>query len=548
MRHPCRSATIACAIFLAACSSESNVEIDEALDAISQENLKATTSYLADDARKGRLIGSPGHEAAAKYVAEQFEEIGLQPGGDDGWFQQVPIVAAAIDVEHSGVILHTNSGDVELEWIKDTVVFPDVLREESRVRAEVVFVGYGIHAPELGYSDYEGIDVEGKIVATFRGGPDTFPQPELAIYSSTYLKVAELVRRGAVGQIMLWDRREKKASAWDKYYDGYPKRPSLSWENKSGEASRYFPERLGLADLSPATAKKLFEESPITFADALDAAEESRPMSTALGVEVTLYQRTRHERFSSPNVVGILRGSDPQLSNEHVVFSAHLDHIGTKDSDDEDVVYNGFVDNALGVAIMLESARALAKLTVAPRRSIVFIAVTGEESGLLGSDYFVNNPTSPNSSIVANINVDMPQLLFPMNTITTYGAERSSLEGPAAAEVALEGFEARPDPYDDESEINRGDQYSFLLQGIPFIWLAEGVGSPDPSIDGMAVFTAFLADHYHQVSDDLSQLIDWDTARRFARASARITRRIAMEDEAPVWKEGDFIGEKFGQN
>lgn len=546
MRHPCRSVTIACAIFLAACSSESNVEIDEALDAINQENLKATTSYLADDARKGRLIGSPGHEAAAKYVADQFEEIGLQPGGDDGWFQHVPIVAAAIDVEHSGVILHKNSGDVELAWIKDVVVFPDAIRGESQVRAEVVFVGFGIHAPELGYSDYEGIDVEGKIVATFWGGPETFPQPELAIYSSADIKAAELVNRGAVGQISLWDRRETQEHNWDDYYDGYPKKPLLSWENESGDASHYFPERLGLVDLSRATAKNLFENSPIAFEDALDAAEESRPMSTALGIEVTLYQKVQHERFTSPNVVGILPGSDSQLSNEYVVFSAHLDHIGTRESDEEDVVYNGFIDNAVGVAIMLESARALAKLTVAPRRSIVFIAVTGEESGLLGSDYFVNNPTSPNSSIVANINVDMPQLLFPMNTITTYGAERSSLEGPAAAEVALEGFEARPDPYDDESEISRSDQYSFASHGIPFIWLAEGVGSPDPGIDGMAVFTAFLEDHYHQVSDDLSQLIDWDTVRRFARASARITHRIAMEDEAPVWKEGDFIGEKFG--
>lgn len=140
----------------------------------------------------------------------------------------------------------------------------------------------------------------------------------------------------------------------------------------------------------------------------------------------------------------------------------------------------------------------------------------------------------------------MPQLLFPMNTITTYGAERSSLAGPAAAEVALEGFEARPDPYDDESENNSSDQYSFLLQGIPFIWMAEGDGSPDPYIEGMAAFMAFLEDHYHQVSDDTSQPIDWDTARRFARAAGRITRRIAMEDEAPAWKEGDFIGEKFG--
>jgi len=543
-----RIATTACAIALAACSSEPNVEIDEALDAINQENLKATTSYLADDARNGRRAGSPGHEDAARYVAERFEEIGLQPGGDDGWFQQVPIVTAAIDAENSGAILHTTSGDVELEWIKDAVVFPDAIRGETHVRAEVVFVGFGIHAPELGYSDYEGIDVEGKIVATFWGGPDTFPQPELAIYSSAYIKAAELISRGAVGQILLWDRREEEDENWNEYYDGYPKKPRLSWVNESGDASRYFPELLGLADLSRASAENLFEKSPITFEDALDAAEEFRPMSTALGIEVTLYQKTQHERYSSPNVVGILPGSDPQLKNEFVVFSAHLDHVGTKESDSGDTVYNGFYDNAVGIAMMLESARALSKLTTAPRRSIVFLATTGEESGLLGSDYFVNNPAVPDASIVANVNVDLPMLLFPMNTITTWGAERTTFNAPAAAEVALEGFEARPFPYPDKlGDIERSDHYSFLKQGVPFVWMMEGVGSSDATVDGLARINAFYDDHYHQVSDDLSRPVHWDSARRFARPCARVTRRIAMDDDAPTWNEGDFIGDKFGQ-
>ncbi len=548
MQFQNRLSTIACTAVFAACSGESEIGINEALDAITAENLQITTSYLADDARNGRRIGSPGHEDAADYVAGQFEEIGLQPGGDDGWFQQVPVVSTVIDAENSGAILHTDAGDVELEWLEDVVVFPDAIREESQVRAEVVFVGFGIHAPELGYSDYEGIDVEGKIVATFWGGPESFPALELAYYSSADIKAAELVGRGAVGQILLWDRQEQENSNWDEHYDGYPKNPRLAWKSESGQAYRYFPERLGLADLSRASAEQLFGDSPITFEDALDAAEESRPISTPLGIEVTLYQTAQHERFSSPNVVGLLRGSDPQLKNEYVVFTAHLDHLGTKESDKEDTVYNGFYDNSIGVAIMLESARALSKLTMTPRRSIVFVAVTGEETGLLGSDYFVNNASIPSTAMIANVNVDMPQLMFPMNTITTFGAERTSFEEPAAVEVALEGFEARPDPYPDaDGEIGRSDHYSFAVQGIPFVWMAEGVGSPDLGIDGMALFTAFLEDHYHQVSDDLSRPIDWDTARRFARACARVTRRLAMVDDAPVWNEGDFVGEKFGR-
>jgi hypothetical protein len=547
MRPLYRITVIACAAVLAACSSEPEVEIDEALDAITQENLKAMTSYLADDARNGRRAGSPGYDDAARYVAERFEEIGLQPGGDDGWFQQVPIVTATIDAENSGAVLHTSSGDVELEWIKDAVVFPDPVREDSQVRAEVVFVGFGIHAPELGYSDYDGIDVEGKIVATFWGGPDTFPQPEQAIYSSAYIKATELVRRGAVGQIMLWDRQEEEDENWDEHYDGYPKEPQWSWATESGDVSRYFPERLGLADFSRASAERLFEDSPMSFEEALDAAEESRPMSTALGVEVTLFHKTRHEHFSSPNVVAILPGSDPQLKNEFVVVSAHLDHIGTKESDEGDTVYNGFYDNAVGIAVMLESARALSKLTVAPRRSIAFIAVTAEESGLLGSDYFVNNLPLPGTSIIATVNVDLPMFLFPMNTMTTWGAERTTFEAAAAAEVSLEGFEARPYPYPgEEGDINRSDSYTFARQGIPFIWMMEGVGSFDAAVDGLAEINAFYDDHYHQVSDDSSRPVHWDSAVRFTRACARVARSIAMDDNAPAWNEGDFIGDKFG--
>jgi hypothetical protein len=538
-----------CTSVLVACSSEVNVELDNTLGAITEGNLRATTSYLADDARNGRRAGSPGHEDAANYVAEQFDDIGLQPGGDGGWFQQVPLVNATIDGRNSGVVLHTGSGDVELAWIKDAVVFPDAVREDGRIQAEVVFVGFGIHAPEFAYSDYDDVDIEGKIVALFGGGPESFPEEELAFYSSARNKAAESARRGAVGTILMWNRQEEEDRDWDKYYDGYPSRPRLSWANGAGEASNYYPELLAAASISAASARKLFEDAPITFESALDAAEESRPLSTALGIEVTLYQETRHERFNSPNVIGILPGSDPELTNKHVVFSAHLDHAGTKDSDEGDVVYNGFFDNAVGVAIMLESARALAKLAVAPRRSIVFIAVTGEEAGLLGSDYFVNNPASPDTSIVANVNVDLPMLIFPMNTITTWGAERTSFEEAAAAEVALEGFEARPYPYPDEEvgEIKRSDQYSFVKKGIPFIWMMEGVGSSDPTVDGLAIINAFYDDHYHQVSDDLSQPIHWDSARRYARASARITRRLAMEDDAPTWNEGDFYGEKFAR-
>jgi hypothetical protein len=535
------------AIVVAACSSEPQVDLNDALATISQENFDATTHFLADDKLKGRATASPEYVIAANYVADRFAEMGLQPGGDDGWFQQVPFITAAIDAENSGVILHTASGDEELEWIKDAVVFPDAVRDELEVRAEVVFVGFGIHAPELGYSDYDGIDVEGKIVATFWGGPESFPEAELAYYTSGETKAAELARRGAVGQILMWDRQEQEDYDWDEYYSGYPAEPRSSWINDAGEASGHFPERLGFADISPASAQKLFADSPITFDDALDAAADFRPMSTALGVEVTLYQKVDHERYESPNVVAVLPGSDPDLADEYVVFSSHLDHIGMKEGEDDDLIYNGYYDNAVGIAVMLESAKVLSSLSTAPRRSIIFIAVTGEEAGLFGSEYFAINPTVPKDSIIANVNVDMPLIIYPMSTMTVYGAESSTLGPSTAEEVALEGFEIRPDAFPEENYIGRSDQYSFAVQGIPFVYLAEGVESSDPDIDGLALATAYEEDHYHQVSDDLSQPMHWASMERFIRVTARVTRRIAMDDNTPVWYEGDFFGDTFGQ-
>jgi len=320
----------------------------------------------------------------------------------------------------------------------------------------------------------------------------------------------------------------------------------MSWIDERGEVADFHPELLGNANFSRQSAEQLFENAPLTFDEALDAADEARPMSHPLGIEVTMYRGAEHDRIASPNVIGILRGSDPVLSQEYVVYSTHLDHLGIGRPVAGDSIYNGMYDNAIGVSVTIEVARTLASLEVKPRRSIVFVAVTGEEHGLLGSDYFAQHPTVPGPDIVGSINIDMPMFLFPMNTVTGYGAEHSSLEGLTTEEALKEGFEYIPDPYPDEVYFIRSDQYSFVRQGIPSVYLAEGIGSSDPSIDGRAVLDAFFGTHYHAPSDDLSQPIVWETAIRFARAGVRVGYRIAMEDQRPTWNEGDFFGGKFG--
>ena len=547
--------TMVSVLLLFACSKVSNKipengskknGFDTALASISRDNIQSSINYLAADEREGRMTGSRGYNESAQYVADKFAAMGLEPGGTEEWLQQVPFITRMLDVENSGVTLHKSTGDVSLEWAKDQIIYADRLRAENRIRAEVVFAGFGVHAPEFGYSDFDEIDVSGKIVATFSGAPATFPSTERAYYSSGRTKAAELVRRGAIGQIGLMSRLAEKLDPWENWTQNLGTQPGMSWIDESGKVADFHPELQGDAKFNRHSAEQLFEGSSLTFEEALNAAEEARPLSTALGIEVTMYRRAEHERITSPNVVGILRGRDPELANEYVVYSTHFDHLGTGAPVDGDSIYNGLYDNALGVAVTIEIARSFASLSVPPRRSIVFVAVTGEEEKLAGSDYFAHYPTVPSSAIVANVNIDMPMFLFPMNTVTGYGAEHSSLEALTTEEARKEGFEYIPDPFPDQVYFIRSDQYSFVRQGIPSVYLAEGIGSSDPDVDGRAVLDAFFAEHYHQPSDDLSQPIEWETALRFSRAGARIGYRIAMEDQRPTWNEGDFFGEKFG--
>ena len=204
-------------------------------------------------------------------------------------------------------------------------------------------------------------------------------------------------------------------------------------------------------------------------------------------------------------------------------------------------------DNAMGISLLIESARAFAAMPEPPRRSILFIALTGEERGLVGSDYYAHYPTVPSDSLVANVNLDMPLLLYPLADVIAFGAEHSSLEQTIDEVVAAEDFELAPDPIPEQVLFIRSDQYSFVTMGVPSVFLVLGFTSTDPAIDGGALFNAHLQTHYHQPSDDLSRPIDWDSALRFARANVRIGYVVAEEDERPAWNDGDFFGDKFGQ-
>ena len=518
---------------------------DSAMGAVTRQNIAAHVAFLADDAREGRMAGEPGYEEAARYVADQFADLGLVPGGEDGWFQQVPLISNRIDEESTTLIAHRDGEDTALQYKEHFTMSGDKVREENNVRAEVVYVGFGVHAPELGYSDYDGIDVDGKIVAIFGNAPATFPHNERAYHSSGRTKAKLAVERGAVGTLVLMSKRMEEYYPWERVKREAGTRPGMAWVTLTGEAADYYPELLGGAMISVDVARDLFAGTPITFDEAREATEASRPASTPLGFEVTLARKTRHEVITSPNVVGIVRGTDPVLADEYVVYSAHLDHNGIGAAVNGDTIYNGAYDNAMGTSLLIETARVFAASP--PRRSVLFIAVTAEERGLLGSDYFAHYPTVPTASMVANVNLDMPLFLYPVADIIAFGSEHSSLEATVEAAIEAEGFELTPDPMPEENIFRRSDQYSFVRKGVPATFLVPGYTSMDPDIDGEAVVKDHRKHHYHQPSDDLSRPVDWDSAVRFARANARIGYAIANDDARPTWNEGDFFGEMFAR-
>jgi hypothetical protein len=519
------------ALALSACSKEAPEEasaesaapalgsLEQGLATINRDGIESHLKFLADDARMGRMPGTAGYDEAAAYVAKHFAEIGLEPGGDDGWYQQVPLLARRIDVDSAKFVFHQDDVEKAQRWKEDYVMPGDVARPETNITAEVVFVGFGIHAPDMNYSDYDGIDVEGKIIAAFGGAPDSFPHNERAYYSSGLTKAEEAVARGAVGYVGLRSRTDQRRYTWKRLSENAGVRPGMSWVNLSGEAANYFPELQGGAILNVPPAHELFSRAPTTFEQALDAADAGTPLSTPF----------------------------PELADEYVVFTAHLDHIGTGVPINGDTIYNGMYDNAMGSSLLIETARAFAAMPEPPRRSIMFIALTAEERGLVGSDYYAHYPTVPSDALVANVNLDMPLLLFPLADVIAFGSEHSSLEQIISTVVAEEDFALAPDPVPEEVLFIRSDQYSFVKKGVPSVFLVPGFTSTDPDVNGGALFSEHLQTHYHQPSDDLSRSIDWDSALRFARANVRIGHAVAEVDERPSWNEGDFFGEKFGR-
>jgi hypothetical protein len=520
---------------------------DAAMATIRPEAIRADMRFLADDLLEGRGTATRGHEIAAKFMASQFEGLGLEPAGENGtYFQSVPLRSARPDEAKTTLTLIRGGKEETLIFRKDYITSGDPGRADSSVEAPVVFVGDGVTAPEQGYDDYKGIDAKGKIVARMAEAPN-FESSLKAHYSSGEVKAANAVAHGAVGMIVLDDPvLEQLYSYSEQVRDlAFPQFRGL---DKQGRPIDYFPELKGGAFLGMEATKKFFEGSGHTAEEVFAATKAGKPNSFAMPMTAKIHRATKLEDVHSPNIVAKLEGSDPKLKDEYVVYSAHLDHLGIGEPVNGDRIYNGALDNASGSALLIELARAFRGMNPRPRRSILFVSVTGEEAGLLGSDYFARYPTVPKSSIVANVNMDEDLMLWPLEDMIPFGAEHSSLDGVVRKAAARMRLAISPDPMPEEVVFIRSDQYSFVRQGIPAVFPVPGFKSDDPKINPTAIFKNWERTRYHHPQDDMEQPgLLFEEAAKYARFVFLCGYFVAEEMQRPAWNRGDFFGEHYGK-
>jgi Zn-dependent M28 family amino/carboxypeptidase len=512
--------------------------------------IEADVRYLADDRLEGREAGTRGYDLAAGYIARRFDEVGLQPAGDgETYFQHVPLIKATLQEDGARFVVKRDGREVALKFEREFLPSSNFNTPDFSLEAPAVFVGQGVHAPELDQHDFAGLDLTGKIAVLFGGAPERFDNDRRAFYSSSREKLRSVAERGAIGAIFVGTAEDEARSPWTRAAANWA-RPTMRLRGEDGRPIDSSPQLRGVARVSAAAADALFVGGDRSAAQLFDAAKAGTLKGFDLPGRVLIAGKSALEPLESRNVVGRVPGSDPSLRAEHVVYTAHLDHVGIgapvkNDRGEDDRIYNGALDNALGVAIMLEAAKQVHDDADKPKRSLLFVALTAEEKGLLGSDWFVRNPTVPRDALVANINMDMPVMTAPSTDVVPIGIEHSSLKGVVEQAAGEIGVALSPDPFPEEVVFVRSDQYSFVRAGIPAVYLDGGVVSADGERDPKVALTWFLRNCYHQPCDDADQPIQYGDAARLARLNARIGRIVGDAEARPAWNKGDFFGDRF---
>ncbi len=494
-------------------------------------------TVLADDSLRGRATGTEDYLKAARYVADEFRKAGLEPIGTDGYFQTAHLATARLIADRSGVALVTGSHADTL--VLDTAATINLTTTTpAHVSGPMVFVGYGLHFPGI-RDDLAGTSVKGRVAVYLNRLPSGLSANMIAHSRSGRWEA--LRAAGAVAAIAINDPPRPNAQGGR---GGRGGRGGFGPRPANGLADD--PTAGGVTITVPASAaERLFAGSGHTYEEMLNAANaDSAAVLPRFALVPTLDVWTAMEKtpLDAPNVLGVLRGSDPKLRDQYVIVSAHLDHLGVGRPVNGDSIYNGAMDNASGIATMLETARYFHDRGVKPKRSLIFAAVTGEEKGELGSAYLATHPTVPVRDIVADLNTDMWEPQIPLIGVFGYGADESNLGDDLRQALALHHLQLMEDPHPEQVRFIRSDQYSFIKRGIPALALKVGYVAGSP---GDSVIAAWNATRYHKPSDDLDQPVNFETAVAFDAMYFDLVRLVADRATRPAWNAGSvFAGGK----
>jgi len=491
----------------------------------------AHVQFLADDRLQGRDTGSEGHRLAAEYVAAQFQKAGLKAAGTAGYVQPVKFHTRRILEERSSLALVRN-GKAEPLTLGDDANIGVRSEPAASLEAPLVFAGYGFVVPEMKHNDLAGLDLKGKVVVYLTGSPSNIPGPLRAHYQSAGERWKFLKAAGVVGTVAIQNPKNTDVP-WARSTLSRTK-PAMSLVDAELEEGSGRLSVTANAD----HAEKWFTGSGHTFKELLALADQGKTLPT-FPLPASIRAQTSLERGEvvSQNVVGVRAGSDPKLKDEYVVISAHLDHVGVGTPINGDGIYNGAMDNASGVAALMEIAAALHDAGTQTKRSLVFVAVTGEEKGLTGSRYFAAHPTVK-GTIVADLNMDMFLPLYPLKMLLALGAEESDLGDRLRETLRPRGIELQPDPEPQRNRFIRSDQYSFIRQGIPS--MAFKVGYPADSKEA-EISRQWTKERYHAPSDDLNQPLDLQAAADFCSMLRALVINVADHPERPRWKADSFF-------
>ncbi len=509
---------------------------DAPLGRIKPEWLAAHVRFLSDRLLEGRETATRGAELAARYVAAEFEQLGLTPlGPDQSFLLPVPLRHSEVVPEQTRLALTTTSGVQSLEPGTDYMLHPDQSRGRVDLTGSVVFVGWGITAPEAHYDDYRGMDVKGKFVAMLPGGPALLPPDERGHYGNFNVKEHNALARGAIGIITVLPGLTPDVQYKLGQLEGF------AWVDPAGTPHSPFFETGAVIRLTDRGTAKLLSAAGRSVADVVEAIVKG-PLSFPIEATMSLRAAFTTRPAESFNVAGVLEGSDPALKREYVVYSAHLDHIGIGRPLAGDSVYHGAIDNAGGTAAVMALARAFVGLP-RPKRSLLFLAVTGEEKGILGSDYFVHHPPVPLSAMVADVNLDNFVMKGPIRDLVAYGARYSTLDDDVTAAFRRLGVLPSDDPLPAMTIFAKSDHYAFMRQGVPGVMLFPGATSGKPNPNEESAQRSYFARVHHTPLDRVDQGIDWAAGVTYTEANLLIGYAVANQASRPSWRGRYFFHE-----